>query len=126
MAYAPVKDAGLFLREVGPFEIGFRSDLPAIFLHSRSSILGCELIDQWMLRREHHVGRAVKRVRSRGEDADLVAAIGDRGAGVIDSGYSKINLRAFAATDPVALQQLDRLRPIEAIKLADQTIGKGR
>ena len=82
-----------------------------------------------MFRREHHIGGAVKRVRSRGEDTDFVAATGavaavaDRGTGVIDPGYSKIDFRAFASSDPIFLEQFDPFWPIEPFELIQQALG---
>ena len=80
-----------------------------------------------MLRREHHVGRAVERVGARGEDFEgsasfqLAACLGLQ-AGSLR--YLENYRRAFAFPDPVALQQLDRLGPIERFEFVDQALGK--
>ena len=63
-----------------------------------------------MFRRQHHVGGAVKRVRSRGEYPDFF---------VVDL---EIDFRAFASADPVSLEQFDSLRPIEAFKFINQSL----
>ena len=73
-------------------------------------LFGHDQIDQRMFRREHHVGGAVKRVRSRGEYPDFF---------VVDL---KIDFRAFASADPISLEQLDSLRPIEAFKFINQSL----
>ena len=68
-----------------------------------------QLIDHRMLRREDHVVCAIERVRPGSEDANArigFALPGDR----------KINLRPFAAADPIGLQKLYSLRPIEAVQ----------
>src|SRR4051812_12430024 len=78
-----------------------------------------------MLRSKDHIGRAVKRVRPRGEHTDRVAATGGSGTGVIDPGYRKIDLCAFAFADPVLLKQLYSFRPVEAVQLVDQSLGVG-
>ena len=69
-----------------------------------------------MLGSEHYIGRAIKRVGAGGENPNFVAAVAGRGAGVIDSGYSKVDFRAFAAPNPVALKQFDSLGPIESVQ----------
>ena len=94
------KDAGFFLGQIGPFEVGFRRDLFAIPGDLRSAIVRRQSIDQRMLRREHHVVGAVKRVVPRGKNADVVAGIGD-------PGDLELDLSAFAATDPVSLQRFE-------------------
>ena len=38
---------------------------------------------------------------------------------------AKRTLRPFAAPDPVALQQLEALRPVEAVEFVDQALGIG-
>ena len=65
-----------------------------------------------MLRRQDHEGRAPQRIGTGGEDLDVVAALlgleDDRGA--------------FAAADPVGLQRLDALGPVDAVEV-QQLIG---
>ena len=94
----------------------FRGDLLAIIAPPRPCVLpSSDLIDEWIFRREHHVGGAIKRVGPRGENGDwemrLVRSFRpDRRR---ESRYRKSDFRAFAASDPVALQWLDRVRPIQ-------------
>ena len=69
------EDAGLLFREIRPLEIRFRRDLRAVCFNRplvvrRSS----SLIDERMLRREHHVRRAVERVGPGGENSNRLAA----------------------------------------------------
>ena len=63
--------------------------------------------------REDHVGGAVKRVGR---------VVKTRDDSAIDL---EIDLCAFAAADPISLQQLDPLRPIKSVQLLDQPIGVG-
>ena len=84
----------------------------------RFALCGCgQLRHQRMLRRQHHEGRAVERVRSRGEDAQLLAAgvmLRRRGA--------EDHVGTLGATDPVGLHQPHRLRPLEALE-GEQLVG---
>jgi hypothetical protein len=68
-----------------------------------------------MLGRQHHVGRAIKCVRPSREDADLSFIVN-----------LEIDFRAFAATNPIALEQLDSFRPIESVQLVKQSLRVGR
>ena len=62
--------AGLFLGKISAFEIRFRGNLGPISF-DRFTLLFCrDLIDEWVFRRDHHVGRAIKCVGSGGEYAD--------------------------------------------------------
>src|SRR5262245_38808818 len=76
-----------------------------------------------MFRREHQERSAVKRVGSCRENANLVIAIADRGAGSFDSGYRKIDFRAFASTNPIALKQFDSFWPIKIVQFVEQPLG---
>ena len=75
---------------------------------------GDDLVDERMLGREHHERGAEDRVGARREDLDehVLAAL-DREA----------DDRAGAAADPVALHQLDRLGPVDAVEIGDQPVG---
>ena len=71
-----------------------------------------------MLGGQHHVGCTVKCIRPRRENANgsvsiLVARSGLEARGLR---YSEIDFGAFAASDPIALEQFDSLRPIESLK----------
>jgi len=67
-----------------------------------------------MLGGQHHVSCAIKRVgacrkHTDGRDAALLT-------GISESGDREIDFSAFAASDPIALEQFDSLRPIESFK----------
>ena len=68
-------------------------------------------VDQRVLRREHHVGRAEQRVGPRGEHLDVAG------------GRREADRRARAAADPVALHLLDRVGPVEPVQVGDQPVG---
>src|SRR3982751_747782 len=66
-----------------------------------------------MLRRQHHVGGAIDRVRARGENANgAFVAFHFPGA--------ELELRTFRAPYPVALSSLGGLRPIDVIEVRQQ------
>ena len=67
-----------------------------------------------MLRRENHESRAEQRVGSRGEHHEVAGGGGERDAGTL------------AATDPVALHQLDGLGPVEPVEVVDEPVAVGR
>ncbi len=67
-----------------------------------------------MLRREHHEGRAPQRIGAGGEYLDDHR--------LADLRSLKIHRRAFAPADPVGLQGLDRLGPVDAVEV-QQFIG---
>ncbi|MGX1120660.1 hypothetical protein RKD37_006023 [Streptomyces ambofaciens] len=73
-----------------------------------------ELLDQRVLGRQHHVGRAEQRVGAGGEDGDALAVDGE-----VDAG-------ALGAADPVALLQLDGLGPVQLVQVVQQPVGVGR
>src|ERR1043165_9914961 len=120
------EDAGFFIGQFGAFEIALTRGPLAIFTDGRPLLLGHNHVDQRMFGRENHVGSAVKGVRTRRKDADLVAAVVDRGTVSVRSRYREIDLRPFAFSNPVALEQFDSFRPIETVELADQAFSVGR
>ena len=67
-----------------------------------------------MLGGEDHVGRAEEGVRAGGEDFDGVVGAFDR----------EFHERAFAAADPVFLEELDAFRPVEAVEALDEPLGE--
>jgi len=67
-----------------------------------------------MLRRQHHESGAPKRIGTSGEH------------GQRPGGGGETDLRPPAASDPVALHQLDALRPIQALQVAQQPVGVSR
>src|SRR4029078_3447566 len=68
-----------------------------------------------MFRRENQKCTAVKRVRSRSENANLLIRILNL----------KIDLRPLAAANPVTLEQFDSLGPIQFVESVKQSLGKG-
>src|SRR5262249_16222205 len=84
----------------------------AVFAHCRPLLLCNDQINQRMLRREHQEGTAVKRVGSRCENADSLVAFVDL----------EIDFRAFTSTNPVALDQFDSCRPIQALEFIEQSL----
>src|SRR5258708_1510233 len=65
-----------------------------------------------MLRRQNDVGSAEERVWPSGKDSHFLIASRDR----------KMNLGSFASANPVTLQSLNRIRPIEPIQFVDEAI----
>ena len=66
-----------------------------------------------MFWRDHQECPAVERVGTRGESSNMGVVIVDL----------EIDLRAFAATNPISLEQLDSLGPIESLEFIDQSLG---
>ena len=75
---------------------------------------GDDLVDERVLGREHHVGRAEQRVGPRREHVDV---------GVLVPLDREVDLGADAAADPVALHQLDRVGPVEQVEVGEQPVG---
>ena len=65
---------------------------------------------------DHHVRRAKQRIRPGGEHAQLLA----------QRGNLEVDLGALAAADPVALQVLDVLGPVQVVQVVQQALGVGR
>ena len=63
-----------------------------------------------MFGRQHHEGCTKQRVWSRGKHFDIASA------------RRKAHTRAFAAANPVALHDLDRLGPVEAFEVVEQAV----
>ncbi len=73
-------------------------------------------VDERVLGRDDHEGRAEDRVGARREDVDavLLARAGDDGEG--DAG-------ALGPADPVALHELDLLGPVDTVEVVGQAVG---
>src|SRR6478672_10720993 len=67
-----------------------------------------------MFRREHQECTAVNRVGSRSENANLLIYILNL----------KIDLRALASANPIALERLDSFRPIQFVESLEQSLRK--
>ena len=72
---------------------------------------GGQRVDQLVLGRQHHVGRAEQRVGPGGEHLD-VAGVG-----------AEQHRRAGGAADPVALHGLDLVRPVQHFEIVEQPVG---
>ena len=70
-----------------------------------------ECVNKRMLRRQHHERCAKQCVWSCGEHFNITGT------------RRKAHPRTFAAADPVALHDLDRLRPVEAFEVVEQAVG---
>ena len=110
------EDAGFLFGEIGALEIALPRRAFTIFAHRRPLFFCDDKIDKRMLWREHHVGRAVKRIGTSRENADFLFAVVD----------PEIDLCAFTAPDPIALKELDSFRPIERVQFVKQTLRKFR
>ncbi len=95
-----------------------------------------DLLDQRMLGRQHHVGRAKQSIRPcrinsdhtlfRGSGEAVLKAFGEPVVGVQDAcltNYREIHLCPDALADPVALHDLDRLGPIDRVDVVEQPLG---
>src|SRR3954451_19473224 len=78
-----------------------------------------------MFRRDHQEGAAIKRVRPGGENAN--SSIGFQPIPGLPRrrcrSHGKLDLCTFTSTNPVALELLDSLRPIERVELSEQPLG---
>ena len=119
----PGKHAGFFFGQIGTFELALARSSFAILAHRRPLFFGNNSIDEGMFRREHQESTAIKRIRSRSEDAKLVAGMA---AGIIDAHYREIDFRALAPANPIALKQFDSLGPIKFVEFIDQALRIGR
>ncbi len=110
------EDPGFLFVEFGAVEVALRGDSGAVIFDSFLLLAGGDRRNQRMLGRENHVGRAEKRVGPGGENLDP-------GAGFF---LAEFHGRAFAAADPISLEKLDALGPVEAVEFFNQTVGEGR
>ena len=105
--------AGLVLGDLCALKVGFLrrflligTDFIQIFQAVRP------LFNIRMLRRNDHIGRTVKRIRTGGVDRQLVP-----------SARREIDLCAGGTADPVLLLRLDALRIIDQIQIVDEPLG---
>ena len=108
------EDAGFFLDRGHPLDFSLAARLGDVGFDLRALRWSSDLRDQRMLGREHHERYAEDCVGTRREKADFFIRVTGDGEG---------EFRAFAAADPVALHQLDRLGPIDAVEIGEQSIG---
>ena len=108
----PGEHARLLLA-LGAFEVGLPGRLVHIVLHGGPLRVGGDAGHQRMLRGQHHVRRAEERVGAGGEDGD----------GGVVAVHGKVDLRALAPSDPVALHLQRRGRPVEAVEVFEEPVG---
>jgi len=105
-------DAGLVLVEVGALKIRLAGGLVNIGLDLGVVLdLILPLFKIRMLRREHHVGDAEKRIAAGRIDGQLVAR---RGA--------EVDFGALGLADPVALLDLDPFNVVHIVEIVDETL----
>ena len=108
--------AGLLLGgEVGALEVGLIADrgdvaFDGVLLGGRG-----ELADERMLGRDDHVGRAVKGVRTGREDGQRVGV-----AVELEGDFGALGL-----ADPVLLEALRRIGPVDVVEAFDELVGVG-
>jgi len=106
-------NARLLLRQLGALQVGLGGALGPVGLDLVALLGDGDAVDQRVLGREDHVGGAEQGVGPRGEDGHGLAVDGE------------VDLGPFTAADPVALQQLDALGPVEVLELVDEPLGVG-
>ena len=109
------RHAGLLLGEVGAFQITLGVARLPVSLHRLAPGGGGELLHKRMLGRQYQIGGSEEGIRPRGEDRD----------GLREPIEGKTDLRPFASSDPVALEQLDRFGPVESVEIGDQALREG-
>ncbi len=83
------------------------------FLHVLAHLVGRQPLDQRMLGREHEERRAEQRVGPRREDRDVDVQLL----------VAEQHFRALRATDPVALDRLRLLGPVDQVEVVQQLVG---
>ena len=102
-------DAGLFFTQFRAFQVGFALRFVGVGEHCITLSGCCDLRQQRVLGRNHHIGGAIQGIRTGGEHAQL---------GVVSADI-KGDFSAFAASNPVFLQALGGVRPIEILQTRD-------
>ena len=110
------EDARLFLCQFGAFQIALGRGELAVVLDGLAMFGQGDLIHQPVFGGQHHVGGPKQRVRPGGENGDLKSRIG----------HGKGNLGAFAPPNPVPLHFLERMAPVDALEIPQQSLGVGR
>ena len=106
------EDAGLLLLGAQALDLALAARLVLVGDHGVALPGHRELVDQRVLRRQHHVGGAEQRVGARREHREhVVAAL-----------QAEVDLGALAATDPVGLHELDLLGPVDGPEVVQQAL----
>ena len=107
------EDAGFFFRGVLTVAVGFGGggfdvvfDVGALFGSGDGG-------DERMLGGENHVSGAEERVGAGGVDGEFITAF-----------EREIHEGAFGASNPIFLQELDRIGPVEGVESVEQTFGE--
>ncbi len=82
--------------------------------HRFTSFRRRDLLHEGMLGRQHHEGGAEQSVGARGEDADPPVRAADD---------LEVDIGAFRATDPIALQSFGRFGPVDPLQIVQQPLG---
>ena len=85
--------------------------------HGSTLTVGGDGVDEVVLRGEHEEVGPVQGIRAGGKDLDVVV-------GVVLSGEAELGARALA--EPIALDLLDAVGPIDGVKSVEQPIRVGR
>ena len=136
--------ARLFLGQIGAVEVALAGQLLAVGPDRGRLLRHGEPLDKRMLRRDHHVRGAEERVgpgsvnpqhllvrlpRPAGNlpiDQPALVFLLRRTAVLVEERADKeIDLRPRAAADPVPLQELDALGPVELVEVFFQPVGIG-
>ena len=113
---AASENAGLFLLQFCSFQIAFLCRLSNIFLHFRF-MLGCGyFFDQGMFRCQHHICCAKQCIRSCCKDRYFKAWL---------IRQREFNFRPLGTSDPITLHFFGTFRPVQFVKVFQQTIGIG-
>ena len=110
---SPGKDTGLFFRIRHAIDIGAIPRRGHVRRDHRIGIRRNHFVDQRVLRCDHHVGRAEKRVGPSGEDVKRFHSTLD----------FKFHQGALAATDPLALHNSSGFRPLDEFKIIEEALG---
>ena len=108
------EDAGFFARGVLAVALGFGADGFGVFVHGGALFRCGDLRDERMLGREHHVGRTEQGVGAGRVDGDFFP----------DAIEREIHERPLGTSDPIFLQQLDRVRPVERVETGQQSVAE--
>ena len=109
--------AGLFLiGEVGPLEVALIADGGHVGRDGGLLLGRGNLLKERMFRSDDHVGRTEKRIRTGREDGQRVRVAFE----------FKSDLSSFGLADPVLLEALGGIGPIDVVEAFNEFVGVGR